>query len=49
MVENGYVKGLVALLIYYSSKDNFKPNLCTSVLKCMANFSLINKGIVILL
>ena len=40
----GFTKGLVALLIHYSSKEHFDKDLITSVLKCMANYSLANKG-----
>ena len=45
LIDQGFVKGLVPLLIHYSSKENFDPETCTLVLKCMANFSSIPKGV----
>ena len=42
--------GLVPLLIHYSSKDHYDPEMCSIVLKCMANFSIINpQGVELLL
>lgn len=49
LINQGFIKGLVPLLIHYSSKDNFDPDMCTLVLKCMANFSSIPQGVEILL
>lgn len=44
LIDKGFIKGLVPLLIYYSSKSNFDPEMCTLVLKCMANFSSFQQG-----
>lgn len=44
-MKNGYAMGLVALLIHYSSPQHYDPEMCSLVLKCMANFSLIPMGV----
>ena len=44
LIDKGFIKGLVPLLIHYSSKQHFDPEMCTLVLKCMANFSSFEKG-----
>lgn len=49
MVKYGYIKGLVPLFIHYSSPEYFDEKMISLVLKCMANFSLVTKGIETLL
>ena len=49
LLKSGFSKGLVALLIHYSSPEFYDADLCGLVLKCMANFSLIPKGVDILM
>ena len=41
LVKQGFVMGLVPLLIHYSSKQHYDPEMCSIVLKCMANFSIV--------
>jgi hypothetical protein len=40
----GFSKGLVALLIHYSSEEHYDADMCLRVLKVMANFSLVEEG-----
>jgi hypothetical protein len=44
LVKMGFSKGLVALLIHYSSEANYDDEMCLRVLKVMANFSLVEHG-----
>jgi hypothetical protein len=44
LVKIGFSKGLVALLIFYSSNENYDEELCLKILKVMANFSLMKLG-----
>ena len=39
------MKGLVPLLIHYSSKDHYNPEMITTVLKCMGSFSSVPEGV----
>lgn len=49
LVNLDFIKGLVALLIHYSSKENYDEEMISLVLKCMANFSVILEGVKTLL
>lgn len=44
LCKQGWIKGLVALLIHYSWKENYDEEMISTVLKLMANFSLIPEG-----
>jgi|JI91814BRNA_FD_contig_31_1347687_length_3393_multi_5_in_0_out_0_1 hypothetical protein len=44
LCKQGWIKGLVALLIHYSGKENYDEDMISTVLKLMANFSLIPEG-----
>lgn len=45
LIKHGFIMGLVPMLIKYSSPEYYDPDMCTIVLKCMANFSTIPQGI----
>ena len=49
LINLGFIKGLVALLIKYSSTEFYNKEMVELVLKCMANFSIVNEGTKILL
>ena len=45
LVNLDFMKGLVALLIHYSSPEHYDEEMISLVLKCMANFSVIPEGV----
>ena len=49
LINLGFIKGLVALLIKYSSTEFYNKEMIELVLKCMANFSIVDEGTKILL
>lgn len=49
LVQDNFLLGLVPLLNHYSNPDFFDSQMVSLVLKCMANFSLIDNGVEILL
>ena len=49
VISAGFTAGLVALLNFYSSPENYDEQMCETVLKLMANFSAIPEGTELLL
>ena len=45
LIKDDFIKGLVPLFIYYSSDANLDHEMISLILKCMANFSLIEQGV----
>ena len=45
LVKFGFVAGLVPMLVIFSSPQHFDQEMCSVILKCMANFSTIQPGI----
>lgn len=44
LVRLGFSQGLIPLLVHYSSPEHLDEDICTLLLKCMANFSSIPAG-----